>query len=139
MTAATVSAPAYSDRFGNKMSNTGLTCQTLSHTWLTAETDETDDTVEFGYLPGGVTVIGFFNVVPTDIDTGSSALRQTIKIGSTSVKTGDTIASTGGQEFIAITPQVLTAATVVSVVTSTGANAHTNGAQHLTFLYYSAQ
>ena len=139
MTAATVAAPTYSHRFGNKLPNAGLTAQTLSHTWLTAETDETDDTVEFGYIPGGVVVIGFINYVRTDIDTGSSALRQTIKLGTTSVKTGSTVASTGGSEFVAITPQYSATPMLVSVVTSTGANAHTNGVQHLTFLYYSGQ
>ena len=59
MTAATVAAPTYSHRFGNKIPNAGLTCQTFSHTWLTAETDEENDTVEFGYVPAGVVVIGF--------------------------------------------------------------------------------
>jgi hypothetical protein len=138
MTAATVAAPKNSIYFGNKLSNVGLTPQTLSHTWLTAETDEANDTVEFGYLPAGVTVIGVLNY-SADIDTGTSALRQTIKLGTTELKTGSTIASTGGGEFIAITPQVLTTPTLVSVVTTTGANAHTNGVQYLTFLYYSAQ
>ena len=139
MTAATVSYPAvYGPRFGNKVPNAGLTCQTLAHTWLTAETDETNDTVEFGYLPGGVVVVGFINY-SADIDTGSSALRQTIKLGTTSLKTASTVASTGGGEFVAIVPQVLSEPTLVSVVTTTGANAHTNGVQYLTFLYYSGE
>ena len=137
MTAATVAAPTYSHRFGNKLSNTGLTCQTLSHAWLTAETDEANDTVEFGYIPGGVVVIGFLNKC-ADLDTGT-AIRHTIKLGTTSLVTADDLCSTGGGEFHAITPQVLTAPTLVSVVTTTPATTHANGTQYLTFLYYSGE
>lgn len=136
MTAATVAAPTYSMRFGAKLPNVGLTATTLSHTWLTAETDETNDTVEFGYIPGGVVVVGIINY-SADIDTGSSTLRQTIKVGTTSVKTASTVASTGGGEFIAVTPQACAEPTLISVVTTTGANSHTNGVQYLTVLYYS--
>lgn len=138
MTAATVASPANSIYFGNKLSNVALTPQTLSHTWLTAETDETNDVVGFGYLPAGVTVLGMINVV-ADIDTGTSTLRQTIKIGTTAVVTANALASTGGNSVTWITPLVLTAPSEVTVTTSTGANAHTDGAQYLTFLYYSAQ
>ena len=138
MTAAVVAAPANSIYFGNKLSNAGMCCTTYSHTWLTAETDETNDTVQFGYVPAGVVVVGVLNY-SADIDTGSSALRQTIKIGTTSVKTASTVASTGGGEVILCAPIVTTEPTLVSVVTTTGANAHTNGVQYLTVLYYSGQ
>jgi hypothetical protein len=138
MTAATVAAPANSIYFGNKIPNAGLCCTTYSHLWLTAETDENTDTVEFGYVPAGVVVVGMF-VYSADIDTGSSALRQTFKIGSTSVKTADTIASTGGGEVLAFAPIATTAPTLVSVVTTTGANAHTNGLMYITVVYYSGQ
>src|SRR5512135_1273899 len=99
MTAATVSAPTNSIYFGNKLSNVGLCCTTYSHTWLTAETDENNDTVQFGYIPAGVVVLAILNY-SADIDTGTSTLRQTIKVGTTSVKTADTIASTGGGEVL---------------------------------------
>ena len=139
MTAATVTYPdANGPRFGNKLSNVGLTAQTLSHAWLTAETDEADDTVEFGYLPGGVTVVGFMNYT-AEIDSNVSAtLTQTIKIGTTSVLTEDDLVQSGGGEFHVITPQVLTAPTKVSVVTVGTAATHANGTQYLTFLYYSS-
>jgi len=138
MTAATVAAPAYSHRFGNKLPNTGLTCQTLSHTWLTAETDEADDTVEFGYIPGGVTVVGFINKC-ADLDANvSPTLTHTIKLGTTALVTEDDLCQTGGGEFHAITPQVLTVPTLVSVVTVGTAATHANGTQYLTFLYYSS-
>jgi len=137
MTAATVSFPASAGpAFGPKNSHSGLTAYTLSHAWLTAETDEANDTVEFGYLPGGVTVVGFCNYT-ADLDSGT-AYRQTIKIGTTSVLATDDLASGGGGEFWAITPQVLTAPTLVSAVTTTGATGHQNGTQYLTFFYYSS-
>jgi hypothetical protein len=137
MTAATVASPANSIYFGNKLSNVALTPQTLHHDWLTAETDEANDIVGFGYLPTGVTVIGCLNVV-ADLDSGS-ALRQTIKIGSTTVVATNSLASAGGQESYWITPLVLTAPAEVTVTTTTGATGHQNGRQYLTFLYYSAQ
>lgn len=138
MTAATVAAPATSYFFGNKVPNTGLTCMTLSHAWLTAETDEANDTVEFGYLPAGVIVVGFFNKV-ADLDSGT-ALRQTIKIGTTAILTADDLAAGGGGEAWAITPyKTGTAPALVSVVTSTGATGHQAGTQYLTFLYYSGE
>jgi len=139
MTAATVAAPTYSHRFGNKIPNAGLTCQTFSHTWLTAETDEADDTVEFGYVPGGVVVIGFINKT-AEIDTdGSATLTHTIKLGTTALVTEDDLVQSGGGEFHAITPQVCSSPTLVSVVTVGTAATHSDGVQYLTFLYYSGQ
>ncbi len=135
MTAATVAAPANSINYGNKMSNVGLTPFTLSHAWVTAETDEANDVVEFGYLPGGVIVVAVLNA-SADLDSGS-ALRQTIILGTTDLKTGSTVASAGGGEMIAIVPQTLLVPTLVSVKTTTGATGHQNGVQYLTFLYYS--
>jgi hypothetical protein len=135
MTAATVAAPSGSQNFGFKQHGVGLTAFTLSHAWLTAETDETNDTVEFGYLPSGITVIGLLNYVG-DLDSGT-ALRHTIKLGSTSLVTADDLASAGGGEAHFFAPIVLTVPTLVSVVTTTGATGHQNGTQHLTFLYHS--
>ena len=135
MTAATVAAPANSINFGTKESNRGLTSYTMSHAWLTAETDEANDAVEFGYLPAGVTVIAFANVV-ADLDSGT-ALRQTISIGSTDF-TANALASTGGNAVTYIVPLVLTAPTLVKVTTTTGATGHQNGTQYLTFLYSSS-
>ena len=87
MTAATVAYPdANGPRFGNKVPNAGLTCQTLSHAWLTAETDEADDTVEFGYIPGGVVVVGFINKCDDLDSNGSATLTHTIKIGRASCR-----------------------------------------------------
>lgn len=134
MTAATVAAPANSIYFGNRMSNVGLTAFTLSHPWLTAETDEANDIVEFGYLPAGIIVVACLNA-SADLDSGS-ALRQTITLGATDIKTGSTIASAGGGELIVMTPQTLTDPTLVKVKTTTGATGHQNGTQYLTFLYY---
>lgn len=91
---------------------------------------------EFGYLPGGVTVIGCCNA-GADLDSGS-ALRQTITVGSTDIKTGSSAASAGTGEFIPMVPLVLTAPTLVKVTTTTAATGHQNGVQYLTFLYYSS-
>lgn len=136
MTAATVAAPAGSINFGFKQSNVGLTAFPLYHDWLTAQTDEVNDTVEFGYLPPGITVIGMLNV-SADLDSGS-ALRQTIKLGTTNIVATDDLASAGGNgEAYFFAPVALTVPTLVSVVTTTGATGHQNGRQYLTFLYYS--
>ena len=139
MTAATVAFPASAGpTFGHKLPNAGLTVQTLSHAWLTAETDEADDTVQFGYLPGNVTVVGFMNYCP-DLDSNvSPTLTHTIKLGDTALVTEDDLCQTGGGEFHAITPTALTAPTLVSVVTVGTAATHANGTQYLTFLYYSS-
>ena len=139
MTAATVAYPAAAGpTFGNKLPNVGLTACTLSHAWLTAETNEADDTVQFGYIPGGVTVVGLMNYCP-DLDSNvSPTLTHTIKLGSTSLVTEDDLCQTGGGEFHVITPTALTAPTKVSVVTVGTAATHANGTQYLTFLYYSS-
>lgn len=137
MTAATVAAPAGSINYGFKQSNVGLTAFTLSHAWLTAETDEINDAVEFGYLPGGITVIGVLNRC-ADLDSGGSpSLTQTLTIGSTAVFTDDDLCQAGGGEAHFITPLVLTAPTLVKVTTTAAAATHANGTQYLTFLYHS--
>lgn len=135
MAAATVAAPAGSINLGYKQSNVGLTAFTLSHAWLTAETDDVNDEVEFGYLPAGITVFGMFNVV-ADLDSGT-ALRHTIKLGATNIVATDDLASAGGGEAYFFAPITLTAPTLVSVVTTTPATGHQNGTQYLTFLYHS--
>jgi len=135
MAAATVAAPAGSINFGFKQSNVGLTAYPLSHAWVTAETDDVNDTVEFGYLPAGITVIGLLNVC-ADLDSGTGTLRHTIKLGATSIVTTDDLCAAGGGEAHFFAPIALTAPTLVSVVTTTAANVHANGTQYLTFLYH---
>jgi hypothetical protein len=139
MTAATVAYPAaHGPNFGAKISNVGLTCQTLEHAWLTAETDEEDDAVQFGYLPGGVTVVGFLNYCAELDSDGTPTITHTITLGSTDLVVEDDLPQTGGGEFHAIVPQVLTAPTLVTVTTVAPATTHANGTQYLTFLYYSS-
>jgi hypothetical protein len=137
MTAATTAAPAGSVVRGFKVPNVALTGFTLSHTYATTEIDEISDAVEFGYLPGGVTVLGVV-VKSADLDTGGSpALVQKITLGSTDIVTGDVTGKTGVGASYWITPTALTAPTLVTVTTTTAANTPAAGAQYLTFVYHS--
>lgn len=137
MTAATTSAPAGSVVKGYKVSHTGLVAFTLSHTYATTELDENDDAVEFGYLPGGVTVVGVI-IKSADLDShGTPTLAQSVTIGATAVVTGDVTGKTGVGTAHWITPYSTTAPTLVKVTSTTKAATAAAGIQYLTFLYHS--
>lgn len=84
------------------------------------------DVLNMGYLPKGVTLVGFIPFVD-DLDADASpALVWKITVGSTDVKTGLTlgqaaslVTNTGG--FIAVEPLTTTATTLVSVTVTTAA------------------
>ena len=136
MVAATVPTTA-NPRSGFKESNVGVTAMTLPHAWVTAETDDVGDIVEFGYLPGGVTVFAVLNKAP-DLDTNATPLiTQTLDIGGTAVFTADGLCKTGGSEIYGIVPLVLTAPTLVKMTIAAAAATHANGTQYLTFFYRS--
>lgn len=137
MTATTTSAPSGSTRLGPKLSNIGLVGFTMSHTYATAEIDENNDAVEFGYLPGGVTVVGVI-IKSADLDShGSPTLAQKVTIGSSDVVTGDVTGKTGVGAAHWITPTSTTAPTLVKVTSTTKAATAVAGIQYITFLYYS--
>jgi hypothetical protein len=88
---------------------------------------ELNDVLEMGYLPKGVTLVGFI-AYATDMDTnGTPALAWKITVGSTDVKTGVTIGQATAlstqtlTQFLGIEPVTTTAATLVKVTVTTAA------------------
>jgi hypothetical protein len=111
--------------------------QTWSLAYAAAEL-ELNDVKQFGYVPAGMTVVGFI-YAPTDLDTnGSPAVVQKITIGSTDVATGLTGGQTGTASFVAIRPVSVTADTLVTVTTTTAAATAAAGTVNLTVLYSAA-
>lgn len=100
---------------------------------------ELADVIQMGYLPAGVTCIGFV-AFADDLDS-ATALVWKITVGATDVKTGVTIgqapaASTHSlTQFLAIDPVTTTAATLVSVTFTTAAGTPVAGTFCLTPIY----
>jgi hypothetical protein len=137
MTASTTAAPTNSIFRGAKLSNVALTAFTMSHTYTTAELNEINDAVEFGYVPAGVTVVGVL-WKSDDVDThGTPTLTQKITLGSSDVVTGDTTGRAGTGAFHIITPVTTTAPTLVKVTATAAAATAAAGSAYLTFLYHS--
>ena len=88
---------------------------------------ELNDVIQMGYIPAGVTLIGFV-AFADDIDTATT-LAWKITVGSTDVKTGLTIGQASAvsthtlTQFLAIEPITTTAATLVSVTFTTAPTA----------------
>jgi Cdc6-like AAA superfamily ATPase len=139
MTASTVSLPATDRTYkqARKLSNAGLCCQTFTQAIATTSIDEQDDTVELGYVPEGVTVVGFF-VKATDMDTGTAALVFKLTLGSTDLATLIDDGKTGTGKFYACTPTTTTARTLLKMIVTTAANVAAAGTLYVTPVYYSA-
>lgn len=129
-------APAAStERLGFKLSNAGLTGYTLSkvldvrHLALNVKTG-------LGYLPPGITVIGFA-VKATDMDTGTPAIAQSLFLNTTEVVTSITVAQGGTSSFYVIAPTAITSMTPVYVKTTTVPATAASGTIYVTPFYYS--
>ena len=100
---------------------------------------ELADVINMGYLPGGVTCIGFV-AFADDLDSGT-ALVWKISIGATDVKTGITIGQAPAvsthslTQFLAIDPITTTAPALVSVTVTTAAGTAAAGTLALTPIY----
>ena len=100
---------------------------------------ELNDVIQMGYLPAGVTCIGFV-AFADDLD-GATALVWKITVGVTDVKTGVTIGQAPAvsthslTQFLAIDPVTTTAATLVSVTFTTAAGTAVAGTFCLTPIY----
>ena len=68
--------------------------------------------MEAGYVPAGVTVIGFI-VTATVMDTGTVAVVHSVLLGSTALVAGLTNAQAGTSGLYPCVPTTTTAATVV--------------------------
>lgn len=100
---------------------------------------ELADVIQLGYLPKGVTCIGFV-AFADDLDSGT-ALVWKITVGSTDVKTGMTIGQADAKlthtlnQFLAIDPITTTDRTLVSVTFTTAAGTAVAGTFCLTPIY----
>lgn len=138
---------------GETTARSGIDAQVLPHAqgpllngvvWTTelATTQlELNDVVQMGYIPNGVTLIGFV-AFADDLDTnGSPALVWKITVGATDVRTGVTIGQAAAgltnslTQFLAIDPVTTTAATLVSVTFTTAAATAAAGTFCLTPVY----
>ena len=138
MTASTVSVAASAKKVLRKLSGVGLTGHPLTAAVATTSIDEQDDIVELGYVPQGVTVVGFI-VKTTDLDTaGSPALVFKLLLGSTDLVTGITAGQTGGTGVYGCTPTTTTAPTVVSMKVTTAAGTAASGTVYVTPMYFAA-
>lgn len=100
--------------------------------------NELNDVMQAGYIPKGMTVVGFL-YAPTDMDTGGApALVHKITVGSTDVATGLTGAQSGAKSFVAITPVTVTDDTLVTVTSTTAAATAAAGTLYLTPIYSAA-
>jgi len=106
--------------------------ETMTKAYLTTEL-ETNDVMEFGYIPAGVTLLGFI-FKPSDLDTGTQ-LAQKITVGSTDVAASLTGGQTGAGSFVAITPMAVTAPTKVTMTCTTAAQTPAAGSISLTPVY----
>jgi hypothetical protein len=137
MAAETTSLARGSQRFGVKLSSSGLVGAPLTCTFGTTD-NQLDDVMQAGYIPAGVTVVGFL-VHSTDMDTaGSPAVVHAILLGATTLVAGITAAQAGGSAVYACTPTTTTAATVLSVKSTTAAGTAAAGTMYVTPLYFSA-
>jgi hypothetical protein len=101
---------------------------------------EINDVLNMGYLPTGVTLIGFVAYCD-DLDTGAAALVWKITVGSTDVKTGITIGQADAKithsltQFLSVDPITTTDRTLVKVTFTTAAATGAAGTFCLTPIY----
>lgn len=133
MAGETTSLPASAAFQAPKAYEAGCVAYYYTQPFSTTQ-NELNDVMEMGWLPPNVTVVGYL-ASATDMDTNvSPAAVHKITIGSTDVATGLTVAQAGTSASGAITPQVLTAKTLVKVQTTTAAATAAAGTFYLTLL-----
>jgi hypothetical protein len=142
MTATTVNRTSYDTAPRGAFGGPALNAQVWSHELATTSIDEAADAVNMGYLPAGVTLIGFFAYLD-DVDS-STGLVWKITVGSTDARTGMTIGQADAKvthtltQFLAIDPYVTTDPTLVKFVVTTPATTPVAGTLVLTPVYLAA-
>lgn len=121
---------------GFKIANRALTAYQLSHTFTVPEL-QLNCLTPIGYVPGNVTVVAFA-VRSADLDSGGSALRQSIYLGASELVTGVLAGAGGTATFHVCTPTATTAPTLVYLKTTTAATTTAAGATNVTPYYYSS-
>lgn len=118
-----------------KLAGPGLTTYTWALAYATGQL-EANDVMEAGYLPEGVTVVGFI-VKSTDMDTHATpTLVQKITLGSTDLVTGIADGKTGAGAFYACVPTAITTKTLVKVTNTAAAATAAAGTLYLTPVFY---
>jgi hypothetical protein len=138
MTASTTVVSLATKRKARKVSGAGA-LGTMTYNLTIADTDlEQDDILEAGYVPGGVTVLGFV-VTVTDMDTGvSPAMIFEVQLGTTALVAGLTTAQGGGSDLYPCVPTETTVPTVVRFKTTTAPATAAAGTATITAVYCSA-
>lgn len=120
-----------------------LTCPApWTYELATTSIDENNDAVNMGYLPAGVTLLGFIPYAD-DLDSATGLVWK-ITVGSTDVKTGITIGQASAlsthtlTQFLSIDPYTTTAKTLVKITFTTAATTPVAGTIVLTPVYVSA-
>ena len=141
MTASTVSRTGIATEAEPLFNGPVLNGAVWSVEVATTSLDEANDAITMGYLPAGVTLLGFI-AFAEDLDSNASpALVSKITVGSTDVKTGMTLgqAATGLtssiSSFVAIEPLAITAKTAVTWTVTTAAGTAAAGTLVLTPVY----
>jgi len=111
-----------------------LTAFPMSHTFTVEELQKNVKTA-FGWIPAGVTVIGF-SVNSADLDSGGTALVQSIYIGTTELVTSVTTGVAGTTGVFACIPTEVDDPTICYMKTTTAATTAAAGAVTITPLYY---
>lgn len=138
MTASTVSIATSNKRFGRKLSGVGLVANPFTTSVATTSLDEQDDIFEIGYVPAGVTVIGFV-VKSTDLDTdGTPTIVFKLQLAGSDIVTGIDVGKAGTSGFYACTPTTTTASSLLQGKVTTAATAAAAGTVYTTPIYFSA-
>jgi hypothetical protein len=120
---------------GFKVANKSLTAYQFTHTYTIPELQKNVSTA-VGYVPAGVTVVAF-SVRSDDLDSGGSALRQSLILGSTSLVTGIATGSNGSNGFYPCVPTAITVPTALYQKVTTAATTAATGDVNITAYYYS--
>ena len=120
---------------GYKNSHKGVTAYNMAHTFTIPEL-QLDCLTAIGYVPNGVTVIGFI-IRSADLDGGSPALVQAVYLGSTSLVAGLTLGQGGTSGIYGCVPTGTTGPTAVYLKVTTAAATAQAGEVNITALYYS--
>jgi len=139
MAGETTALAAGSWRAANSIPTQGpaaaLHTTTLSASFTTTD-NQTNDVMEMGYLPEGITIVGVI-VTATDMDTGGPTVVHKITVGSTDILTGLTNAGTGATTFNPLpTPYKTAAYDLVKVTSTTAATTAAAGTLSLRFVYF---
>jgi hypothetical protein len=140
MAAATTSRSGINRRIAPKAGGPILNGVVWEHAVTTAEL-EANDVIQMGYLPAGVTLVGFI-AHATDMDTnGTPTLAWKITVGASDLKTGITIGQATAvsthtlTQFLAVAPTAVTSATLVSVTFTAAAATAAAGTLSLVPVY----